>query len=501
MSRQDHAAAPSVPGSGVDADTPVLATLTVHEIARIVGGSVHGMDPGEAARTRVTGPVVADSREAVPGSLFLADGAGHRFAGDAVARGAVVVLGSEPIPGLPMVLAPTPAGESAAPDRDPSVLALGVLGRELVQRVPGLRVLALTGSSGKTGTKDMLADVLSGYGPTVAPAASLNDELGVPLTALRVTDRTRHLVLEMGARGQGHIAYLTGLVAPSVGIVLNVGSAHAGPFGGQAGIARAKGEMVQALPKDGTAVLNADDPWVRAMAERTVANVVLVGEAADAEVRATDVSLDTAGCAAFTLVTPEASASVRLHLVGRHQVANALAVAAAARAVGMPLDAVAAELSASRRRARWRMEVSERPDGVTVVNDGYNANPDSMAAALRAVRALAGERRTWAVLGEMLELGSDGPEQHGRIGRLAGELGFDRVVAVGDGGHPIADGAAAAGATVHTVADRDEARRLLDRDLVHGDVVLVKSSRDAGLRYLGDALLEGTSVDREESTP
>jgi UDP-N-acetylmuramoyl-tripeptide--D-alanyl-D-alanine ligase len=299
----------------------------------------------------------------------------------------------------------------------------------------------------------------------------------------------------MGSRGAGHIARLCDVARPQVGVVLNVGSAHLGEFGSADGIAVAKGELVEALPEDGTAVLNADDPRVLGMAPRTRARVVTVGRAADADVRATAVALDPEGRASFRLEAAGESHPVSLRVVGEHQVANALSAAGAALAVGMTPADVAAALSAAEPRSRWRMEVDRRPDGVTVVNDAYNANPESMRAALAALAGMAGERRI-AVLGGMAELGPGAAEEHERLGRDAIAAGVDLLVAVGPDAVGIAHGAIAAGRarveSVH-VPDRAAARELLSERLRPGDVVLVKASRSYGLELLAaDLLCEGT---------
>ena len=461
-----------------------MIRMTLGEIAAVVGGELRGAAP-EAA---VTAPAVADSRKAGPGGLFIADGAGHQFAADAVRRGAVAVLTSQPLPGVPCVVAPPVEGSPV----DASVVALGRLAQLVVGRLVDATVIAVTGSQGKTTTKDLLAQVLAGAGETVAPVGSLNDELGVPLTILRAEESTRFLVLEMGARGIGHIRYLTQMAPPDISVVLNVGLAHVGEFGSRQATASAKGELVEALLDDGLAILNADDPLVRAMAERTSAPSVLVGEADDAAVRAAKIQLDDAGRPAFELVTPRGSVDVRLSLVGRHHVSNALAAAAVGLAVGMDLDVVTDRLSAAVPLSRWRMEVSERADGVTIVNDAYNANPDSMRAALQTLPALARGRRSWAVLGEMLELGPSSGEEHEAVGRLVAQLGVSRLVVVGESARAIERGAKSEGQKESVVvSDATHALKHLRRKLRPGDVVLVKSSRDAGLRYLGDALRDG----------
>ncbi|MEQ7123280.1 UDP-N-acetylmuramoyl-tripeptide--D-alanyl-D-alanine ligase [Actinopolymorpha sp. B11F2] len=460
--------------------------MTLAEIAEAVGGELRDASPDAV----VTGPVVADSRQAAPGALFVADGPGHQFAEEAVRRGAVAVLASEPLPAVPSILAPT------APDHDvdASVVALGRLAAFVVGRLVDTTIVAVTGSQGKTSTKDLLGQVLAGAGPTVTPQGSLNDELGMPLTVLQADEETRYLVLEMGARGIGHIRYLTQIAPPDISVVLNVGLAHVGKFGSREATAIAKGELVEALLDDGLAILNSDDPLVRAMSDRSKAPSVLFGLADDAAVRAAKVWLD-GGRPVFELVSPHGATEVRLRLVGRHHVSNALAAAAVGLAIGMDLQTVAERLSAAVPLARWRMEIGERADGVTVLNDAYNANPDSMRAALQTLPELAGGRRSFAVLGEMLELGEASAQEHEAVGRLAAELGVSRLVVVGEGARPIERGARAAGFRHSTfVRDAAQALKLLRKDLRSGDVVLVKSSRDAGLRYLGDAIRQGAET-------
>lgn len=471
-----------------------MIATTLAEIAAAVGGRVSDAD-GPLA---VTGPVVTDSREAEPGSLFVArvgeHDDGHAHAARAAARGAVALLGTRTAGGLPAVLLDD-AADSGLQAAD---VALGRLAHDVLARSPAT-VVAVTGSSGKTSTKDLLAPLFARAGQTVAAQGSYNGEVGVPLTVLRVTDQTRYLMLEMGARGVGHIAYLTRIVPPDVSIVLNVGTAHLGEFGSREAIAEAKSELVQGLRPGGLAVLNADDPIVAAMAARLAPGVQLLttGISGEADVRAADVTLDAAARASFTLHTPAGSAPVTLRLHGAHHVANALAAAAAAVGLGLTVDDVAASLSAATPLSRWRMEVTGRPDGVTIVNDAYNANPESMAAALRALTAMTsggstgGSGRSWAVLGEMRELGVQSAAEHEAIGRLAVGLGVDRVLAVGGGALPIhraADESWPAGRSTW-VADLDQAEQVLAAEMRPGDVVLVKSSRDAGLRHLGDRLV------------
>ncbi|MFE2101792.1 MULTISPECIES: UDP-N-acetylmuramoyl-tripeptide--D-alanyl-D-alanine ligase [unclassified Streptomyces] len=458
-----------------------MIALSLAEIAAVVGGQTHDIpDPS----VQVTGPVVRDSREVVPGTLFAAFVGervdGHDFAQAVVEAGAVAVLASRPV-GVPAIVV------------DDVQTALGALARHVVQRL-GATLVALTGSAGKTSTKDLIAQVLQSKAPTVFTPGSLNNEIGLPLTALSATEDTRFLVLEMGARGIGHIRYLAGLTPPKIGLVLNVGTAHIGEFGGREQIAQAKGELVEALPEDGAAILNADDPLVRAMASRTKAKVVLFGESAEADVRAENVRLTDSGQPAFRLHTPSGASDVTMRLYGEHHVSNALAAAAVAHELGLSAEEIATALSEAGSLSRWRMEVTERPDGVTIVNDAYNANPESMRAALRALAAMGKGRRTWAVLGKMAELGDEALAEHDAVGRLAVRLNVSKLVAVGGiEASWLQLGAYNEGSwgeeSVH-VSDAQAAVDLLRSELRPGDVVLVKASRSVGLESVAQALVE-----------
>lgn len=479
-----------------------MIALTAGEVAAVTGGALSALDPA----TVVAGPVVTDSREVVPGALFAAIAGehadGHAFAAGAVAAGAVAVLAAREVAdedgrALPAIVVPD------------VVAALGALARDVLCRLreaaaeqvghsgSGLTVVAVTGSVGKTTTKDLLLQVLGSAGPAVAPVHSFNNEIGLPLTVLRADESTRYLVLEMGASGIGHIAYLTDIAPPDVAVVLVVGVAHVGEFGGIEATARAKSELVTGLVPGGVAVLNADDPRVADMAALAPGEVVTFGLSSAAQVRGEDVRLGAGGRAELTLLDARRPAAARrvpvaLRLVGEHHVHNALAAAAAALVVGLDLDAVAAGLAGANALSPHRMHVVDRPDGVTVVDDAYNANPDSVRAALKALAALAGrERRSVAVLGEMMELGPASREAHDAIGRLAVRLDIGLTVVVGAGARAIADGAAHEGSwgdEVVLVDDVDAAEKLLADVLRPGDVVLVKSSKDAGLWRLGDAL-------------
>jgi UDP-N-acetylmuramoyl-tripeptide--D-alanyl-D-alanine ligase len=454
--------------------------VTLAQIAALTGGVVVGTDDPDAVL--VTGDVVTDSRAAQAGALYVArigeHADGHAFIPSALANGAVAALVSR-----------------VAPDEVPQVVvddvqaAFASLARWVIDTHSDLLVVGITGSSGKTSTKDLLGEVLRVTGPTIAPEGSFNSEVGVPLTVCRVRPETRNLVVEMGARGLGHIRYLTQIAPPRIGVVLNVGTAHMGEFGSREAIAVAKAELVEALPAHGVAVLNGDDPAVRAMAARTRAQVLLVGEAPDCVVRAEHVDLDDRGRPRFDLVTPEGQVPVALDLVGRHHVGNALAVAAVAREVGMSLADIAATLAAARPISRWRMEVTVRSDGVTVVNDAYNANPDSMRAALEA---LAGRwrpaRRTWAVLGRCSNWVRPSEAEHEAVGahrraHRGGRTAGRRTGRARHRGrcHRMPRQWSVLGSPTQPTRHTEllEANR-------SGDVVLFKSSRDAGLRWLGE---------------
>ncbi len=459
-----------------------MIPMTLPEIAAVVGGEVHD-DTG----VTVTRPAFVDSRSPVEGGLFVAFGGehvdGHDFADAAVEGGAAAVLGSRPV-GRPAVVVPDPLD------------AVARLAHHVLAALPDVKVVALTGSQGKTSTKDLLSQVLSTAGTTVATAGSFNNELGLPLTVLRADSATEFLVLEMGARGIGHLADLCAVARPDVSLVLNVGKAHLGEFGTQEDIARAKGEIVDALPDDGVAVLNADDPLVAAMASRTGARTLTFGESAGASVRLAGLDLDELGRPRFDLVADGETAHVQMTLVGEHQAHNAAAAAAVAVALGLRLDEAADALSQATASSRWRMEVHERADGVTVINDAYNANPDSMRAALKALAAVGRGRgpgaRTVAVLGEMRELGASSRDEHDAIGRLAVRLDIGQLVVVGEAARPLHLGAYLEGSWGHEsvfVHDNDEALAWLREHLGPGDVVLFKASRAAGLERVAEAVL------------
>jgi UDP-N-acetylmuramoyl-tripeptide--D-alanyl-D-alanine ligase len=453
--------------------------MTLEELAAAVGGSLHDADPG----TLVTGPACYDTRRLVPGGLFAAFAGnnvdGHDFAARAVAGGAAAVLASRPV-GVPAVVV------------EDVQAALGRLATALIDRADGLTVVGVTGSVGKTTTKDLLGQVLAERGPTVAPPGNLNNEIGMPTTVTQVTPDTRYLVCEMGARHVGDVAYLAGLVRPRVGIVTAVGVSHLSVFGSLERTVAAKAELVEALPADGHAVLNGDDARVAAMAVRSAAPVTLYGTGPNAAVRAEDVVVDDAGRASFRICTPAGSAPVVLRLVGEHYVSNALAAAAAALTFTDDIASIAAALSRAGRASEGRMQISELGAGVTVINDAYNASPASASAGLAAAARLAGGRRLVAVLGQMNEIGPDSAQHHADLGRSAATAGVRYLIGVGgpDAGR-IVTAAVAAGVDAEYVPDAPAALELIRRNWAPGDVVLLKGSSDVGLQAIARRLIDG----------
>jgi UDP-N-acetylmuramoyl-tripeptide--D-alanyl-D-alanine ligase len=443
-----------------------VISMTLAEIAAAVGGEARG----EAI---VTGPASIDSRDVDPGGLFVALAGehvdGHDFAAQALAAGASAVLASRRVDEPCIVV-------------DDVTVALARLASHVLSRLDPV-VIAITGSQGKTSVKDMLAALLEPSGPTIAPVGSFNNELGVPLTVLRADQETRYLVVEMGARGIGHIASLCRIAPPDVAVVLNVGQAHVGEFGSPDVTAQAKGEIVEALPADGTAVLNADDARVAAMSSRTSAQVLTFGETGDVVIG--EVRLDDDGEPLFSLAHAGVTVDVHVPQIGAHHASNAAAAATTALTLGLDLRTVAERLDHAQARSPMRMARHVRKDGVVVIDDAYNANPESMAAALRALAGVGGSR-TVAVLGEMLELGDGSHDAHVEVGRLAAELDVDRVVAVGSGAAGIAEGA---GERAEAVDDVDDAVRVLSAWLTPSDVVLVKASRSVRLERVTEALL------------
>jgi len=467
--------------SDLRGDGPIQG-WTLERIAACVDGYVDGYVDSADTAVQIHS-VVSDSREATPGALFVAIAGervdGHDYIESARLGGAVASLTSHPV-GSPAVVVADP------------VVALGRFARAYRESLIDLKVLALTGSSGKTTTKDILGDILSTIAPTVSPLGSYNSEVGLPLTILRCEEQTRFLVLEMGMRGPGHISYLCEIGQPTAAAVINIGSAHLGMLGSREAIAQAKGEILDGLPESGTAVLFADDPVVMALASRTRAKILTFGESANADVVARDVQVDAAARPSFILEWKGEQQPVQLQLIGEHQVSNACAAATLALTAGVSFEDVVAGLQGAVPRSKWRMEVSTTTNGLTIINDAYNANPESMRVALKALVALGEGRRTWAVLGEMKELGAESRDEHDALGRLIVRLDISKLVAIGEGTRALHLGASLEGSWGDEstwVPDVESALDLLREQLIPGDVVLVKASRSVGLERVAQALM------------
>jgi len=446
-----------------------MITLTAGEIALLVGGELYC-----DRDLLVSKAPVFDSRLATPGSFFLAlkgeNNDGHEFAADAYRNGSMFSLTSHRIDGPCIVV------------RD-VLEALSILATFVRKRLDKLTVIGITGSQGKTSTKDLLTHMLGAVGPTVAPAGSFNNDLGLPITLLQCDDRTRFCILEMGARHMGDIARLCEIAKPNIGVVLTVGTAHIGEFGSQDAIAATKGELIESLGKDGIAILGTYDEYTPKMSTRHQGQVIFFGEKTDVQVRAADVEMRE-GRPHFDLVTPAGRDAVGMRAVGAHQVSNALAVAAVGTALSLPLELIASSLSTAEISSKWRMELHESAD-LLIINDAYNANPESMSAALRALTLFAQERggSAWAFVGKMNELGQTQASQSAAIGALAVELGIDHLVEINAPEY----GAPVGAMVVHQRPDIESALDLVEY-FNPGDVVLVKASRSQGFEVLAESL-------------
>lgn len=449
---------------------------TLDAIAAAVGGVRRGADPEIRS-------VLTDSRAAADAALFVALRGerhdGHAFVGGAVGNGAVAVLVErEPDVDVPAVV---------VEDTGAALLALGADER---RRLTDTRVVGVTGANGKTSTKDLTAGVLATRFRTHASPASFNNEIGLPLTLLGAPVGTEVVVAELGARHEGDVEELCAVARPDIAVVTNIGVAHMEAFGSWDAIVRSGAEPVRALPRGGSAVLNADDPVVRTYAGQTEARVVRFGLAADADVRGEAVALEADGRATFTLAVGDAREAVALAVPGEHMVANALAAAAVGTVLGLSPAECAAALKDA-RVSRWRMEPSVTASGVRILNDAYNANPESMAAGLRSARWIARDVRLVAVLGHMAELGPIAFEEHERLGRLVVRIGVDRLVTVGEAARVIARAAVREGALPEDVASYDDPADAAADVRAHagaGDVVFLKGSRVAGLERVAEAL-------------
>ena len=448
-----------------------MIAMKASEIASVVQGTLHGDD------VTVTQAAVINSSEAVAGSLFLAIKGervdGHDFVADARTHGAVLTLSTKSVAGSHIVVADV-------------VVALGKLAQHVRSNLLNLTVIGITGSQGKTTTKELLTAILSAAAPTVAPHGNFNNEIGAPLSLLHCTEETKYCVVEMGARHKGDIAHLCSIAQPNIGLVLKVGTAHLGEFGSVEAIAQTKSELISSLSADAIGILGTYDDFTPKMAALHKGKNLTFGEGPECDIRATDIEVRE-GRAHFDLVTPEGRSAVGLRIVGLHQVANALAVASVATVLGFSLDQIASGLSTAESQAKWRMEIEELPS-LVLINDAYNASPEAMAAALQTLVLFAQERggESWAFLGKMHELGESSDADHAGVGTLASELGIDHLVCVGapQYGAQIAAGSAT---TVHLCADKAEALAVAAH-INPGDVALVKASRSEKLEELADSI-------------
>lgn len=456
-----------------------MLNLTLAQIALATHGVVQG-DP-----QTVVGNVATDSRLVAPGDLYCAIVGervdGHDFINQALDNGAIAVLASGETHQVGVIVPPSDT------QLDPVIIALGNLARYQRTLMSDVVVVGVTGSSGKTSTKDIIGQVLEMHGATHAPIGSPNNELGLPLTILQAPSTTQYLVAEMGMRGAGHIEYLCDIAAPQIGVVTNVGHAHVGEVGSIDDIARAKAELVQALPAEGIAILNSDDLLVKNMASTLTCKVITYGLNDRADVQAKDIQTNADGTLSFSLLHADQAAKVHLELLGEHNVSNALAAAAVGLAVGMALPDIAQALSRVIRKSKWRMEVHPLNCGITLINDAYNANPESMAAALKTLASFNQHGRTWAVLGPMAELGPDAVAEHDRIGRLAVRLNISQLVSIGDSARALFLGANQEGSWDGESVwfpDFAQASDYIVERVIPGDTILFKASRSGAFELL-----------------
>ncbi|CAN2195281.1 MurF UDP-N-acetylmuramyl pentapeptide synthase [Candidatus Nanopelagicaceae bacterium] len=460
-----------------------MISMKASQIASIVSGVLHGDD------ALVTAPAFLSSRNCLEGSIFLAikgeNVDGHDYVSDAFKNGAVIALTTQQVAQRCIIV-------------DDVTRAISALASHVRNELSNLMVVGITGSQGKTTTKELLAAILSAEGSTVSPKGNNNNELGVPITLLQCTKETQYCIVEMGARHQGDIAALANIASPHVGVVLRVAAAHIGEFGSLETIAKTKSEMISTLSEDGIAILGRYDDFTPQMKSLHKGKTLFFGEDSSADIRATDIEIRE-GRPHFDLVTPEGRSTVALRLYGEHQVSNALAAAAVAHVLGISTDHIAVALSTAEIHARWRMEVKELHD-LTIINDAYNASPDSMAAALRTLVHLTQERggESWAFLGNMRELGESSRKAHSEIGTLASSLGVDHLVAVGAPDYALAIGENSQ-ISIHNCLDRAQALTFA-QNLNRGDVVLCKASRSDGLEVLAEniEMMWNSKIESEE---
>ena len=449
-----------------------MIPLTIKQIAEIVGGKTYG----DASQVITSAPVF-DSRLAIKGSLFLAligeKSDGHDFTEDASSHGAAGLMTTREVQGNGIVV-------------DDVLVAVRALAAYVRKQLPKLIVIGITGSSGKTTTKDLLASILSSRANCVSTKASFNNELGAPITLLECDADTKYCILEMGARHQGDIVALCEMARPNVGVVLRVGTAHLGEFGSVEKIAQTKGELIQSLGEDAIAVLGTYDPHTKAMKSHHAGRIIYFGENSNDDVRAADIEMREAR-PHFDLVTPAGRDAVGMRLIGAHQISNALAAAAVCTALDIPIEVIASGLSTSDLASKWRMQINDVED-LLIINDFYNANPESMNAALDSMALFAQERggASWAFLGQMHELGAQSNALHASVATHAHELGIDHLVSIGT--RAFAEGIPAqSSTTLHYCEDITQALSLVSH-FAPGDVVLVKASRSEHFETLSQGI-------------
>ena len=468
-----------------------MIPMTIEEIAKAISAEIKNLD----SNIEVTGKVVIDSRKINKGDLFVAINGenvdGHSFCDAAIKNGAVAVIASKELPGIPSLLVSN--GNLASQDVvQPTVIALGKLANYLLTKLPNLWKVAVTGSSGKTTTKDLLADLGKLIGPTVAPTGSFNNEIGLPQTVLECDEKTRVLVLEMGARRVGNIKHLCEIAKPDTSLLLNIGTAHAGIFTSVDKILQTKSEIIQCLTSEDVAILNHED--ITFPKQKTNAQVVSFG-LNGADVCAKNVTLNEKAQAQYDLEYLGKTSQVKLKIVGSHQVSNSLAAAAAFLKKGIDIDLVAKTLSNSVPQSKWRMQIEVSKKNVTVINDAYNANPESMKSAIRTLKQIGAGKNTFAILGEMLELGELSLSKHQEVAELIQKLEIQNALIIGTGAKSIYDFLSNNGykGNLYFVENVENGIAKAKETIQPSDVVLIKASRSIGLERVANAIVSDFS--------
>lgn len=468
-----------------------MIKLTLNEIAQAVNGNVENL----YSNILVNGNVEIDSRKVKSGDLFIALN-GHKvngadFAQQAINNGAVGVICEKLIPNLPCIV--VNEGKVNAKDENQSaVIALSKLAKFVLEKLPNIKKIALTGSTGKTTTKDLISDLAELLGPTVAPEGSFNNEIGLPITILKCDENTKVLVSEMGARRVGNIRQLCEIVQPDISLILNIGTAHIEIFGSKENILKAKSEIISSLESNKLAILNKDDESFEKLKTLTNADILTFGTK-DADVFATNIKIDNEGFATYTLNYKDQKAEIKLNLVGLHQVSNSLAAAACLISLGINVEKIAQKISNSFPKSKLRMQVEKSNTGIEVINDTYNANPESVIAALETLKTKSQNRNTWAILGEMRELGTESKIYHELVAQKIIDLDINNTLVIGPGAKYIYDylmlnkyrGSA-------TYSDNIfEAIKVCKVLLQNKDLVLVKASRSIGLERVAQVIISG----------